>query len=132
MTIFVCCCVCEVAYPATGRELVNPAAGHLLLALLNNAADAGEQTGTRTVELALDVDGNTLSGHIRDYGRGFKQTVPLLPGTLFRTSKPDGLGIGLALSHATVESLGGELSMREAPGGRGITVSFRLPGTVKS
>jgi two-component system sensor histidine kinase RegB len=117
---------------ATGRELVNPAAGHLLLALLNNAADAGEQTGTRTVELALDVDGNTLSGHIRDYGRGFKQTVPLLPGTLFRTSKPDGLGIGLALSHATVESLGGELSMREAPGGRGITVSFRLPGTVKS
>jgi two-component system sensor histidine kinase RegB len=117
---------------ASGEELVNPAAGHLLLALLNNAADAGEHTGQRAVELSIDVHGDTLSGHIRDYGPGFNQTVPLLPGTLFRTSKPDGLGIGLALSHATVESLGGELSMQQAPGGRGVSVSFRLPGTVQT
>jgi two-component system sensor histidine kinase RegB len=117
---------------ATGEELVNPAAGHLLLALLNNAADAGEHAGHRAVDLSLDAQAGTLSGHIRDYGPGFNQTVPLLPGTLFRTSKPDGLGIGLALSHATVESLGGELSMQQAAGGRGVTVSFRLPGTVKT
>ncbi len=117
---------------ASGGERVNPAAGHLLLALLNNAADAGEHAGQRTVDLSLDVQGDTLSGQIRDYGPGFDQTVPLLPGTLFRTSKPDGLGIGLALSHATVESLGGELSMRQAPGGRGVCVSFRLPGTVQT
>jgi two-component system sensor histidine kinase RegB len=117
---------------ASGEELLNPAAGHLLLALLNNAADAGEHAGQRTVDLSLDVQGDTLSGHVRDYGPGFDQTVPLLPGTLFRTSKPDGLGIGLALSHATVESLGGELSMQQAPGGRGVSVSFRLPGTVQT
>ncbi|HET9863714.1 MAG TPA: ATP-binding protein [Steroidobacteraceae bacterium] len=116
---------------ASGEELVNPAVGHLLLALLNNAADAGEHAGNRAVDLSLDVQGDTLSGHIRDYGPGFNQTVPLLPGTLFRTSKPEGLGIGLALSHATVENLGGELSMQQAPGGQGVAVSFRLPGTVK-
>ncbi|HVJ61993.1 MAG TPA: ATP-binding protein, partial [Tahibacter sp.] len=60
------------------------------------------------------------------YGPGFETAEPLLPGTLFRTTKRDGLGVGLALSHATVERLGGELSMEEADGG-GVVVRFRLP-----
>ncbi len=57
---------------------------------------------------------------------GFEQAQPLLPAALFRTSKPDGLGIGLALSHATVERLGGALSM-QATEGRGVQVEFWLP-----
>jgi two-component system sensor histidine kinase RegB len=116
---------------ATGREWIDPAAGHLLLALLNNAADAGEQNGSRVVDLRLDVDGEALSGSIRDYGCGFEAAVSVLPGTLFRTDKPGGLGIGLALSHATVERLGGTLAMQPAAEGRGVTVSFTLPGIVR-
>lgn len=116
---------------ATGREKLDPAAGHLLLALLNNAADAGEHNGSRVVELRLDVEGQALSGSIRDYGRGFDAAVSALPGTLFRTNKPGGLGIGLALSHATVERLGGSLAMQPATEGRGVTVSFALPNTVR-
>jgi two-component system sensor histidine kinase RegB len=46
---------------------------------------------------------------------------------LFRTTKPDGLGIGLVLSHATVERLGGELSMAPPAEGSGVRVNFRLP-----
>jgi two-component system sensor histidine kinase RegB len=110
---------------ALGR--VDPAIGHLLQALLNNAADASEHAGSPQVDLRLDLEGSNLVGEIRDYGVGFDQTQPVLPGTLFRTSKPDGLGIGLALSHATVERLGGELSMRGAVEGRGVRVTFRLP-----
>ena len=36
------------------------------------------------------------------------------------------MGMGLALSHATVERLGGQLGMR-ALQPRGVLVSFRLP-----
>ena len=109
------------------RVVLDASVGHLLQALLNNAADASEQSGHTRVDLRLAIDAGQLIGEIRDYGPGFSETAPLLPGTLFRSNKPDGLGIGLALSHATVERLGGELSMHASPGGRGVTVSFKLP-----
>jgi two-component system sensor histidine kinase RegB len=113
-----------------GEQRVHASVGHLLQALLNNAADASAQAGSRRVDLKLDGSSGTLTGEIRDYGAGIDQATPLLPGTLFRTSKPDGLGIGLALSHATVERLNGELSMHTPMDGRGVRVVFRLPGTV--
>ncbi len=109
-----------------GFEKVDPAVGHLLQALLNNAADAGEQAGIARVDLHLTSDAGGLRGEIRDYGVGFDQAQPPLPPALFRTSKTGGLGIGLALSHATVERLGGALSM-QATDGRGVRVEFSLP-----
>lgn len=115
---------------ARGEERVDSSVGHLLQALLNNAADASEAAGSHRVDLKLEIDSRSLNGEIRDYGRGIEQATPLLPGTLFRTSKPEGLGIGLALSHATVERLNGELSMQSPAEGPGVSVTFRLPGTV--
>jgi two-component system sensor histidine kinase RegB len=109
-----------------GFEKVDPAVGHLLQALLNNAADAGEQAGMARVDLHLTSDEGGLRGEIRDYGVGFDKAQPPLPAALFRTSKARGLGIGLALSHATVERLGGALSM-QATDGRGVRVEFSLP-----
>ncbi|HTY49470.1 MAG TPA: ATP-binding protein [Steroidobacteraceae bacterium] len=105
---------------------IDPAVGHLLQALLNNAADASERAGVSRVDLHLDSGPWGLHGQIRDYGVGFDDAQPPLPAELFRTSKPGGLGLGLALSHATVERLGGRLSM-QATGGRGICVEFSLP-----
>ena len=110
-----------------GPERVDVSVGHLLQALLNNAADASAQAGIARVDLRLAVEDGKLTGEIRDYGPGFNEATPVLPGTLFRTQKPDGLGIGLALSHATVERLGGELSMHSPAEGRGVCVSFKLP-----
>lgn len=89
-----------------GHQQVDAGVGHLLQALLNNAADASEAAHSAVVDLHLATDDGSLTGEIRDHGPGFGETEPLLPGTLFRTSKPGGLGIGLALSHATVERLG--------------------------
>ncbi|MGD9599011.1 MAG: ATP-binding protein [Steroidobacteraceae bacterium] len=114
------------------EKLVHVAVGHLLQALLNNAADASEQAGSRRVDLRLAIDAATLSGEIRDYGPGMDAATPLLPGTLFRSSKPGGLGIGLALSHATVERLNGALAMQAPDTGPGIRVTFRLPETVRA
>lgn len=115
-----------------GLEKVDPAIGHLLLALLNNAADAGEQAGSSRVDLHIESDARGLRVSIRDYGVGFEHAQPVLPATLFRTNKPDGMGIGLALSHATVERLGGTLSMQAASDGPGVLVSFELPAVVKA
>jgi two-component system sensor histidine kinase RegB len=110
----------------TGYGKVDRSVGHLLQALLNNAADASEQAGLLRVDLRLDSDASGVRGEIRDYGAGFERTEPPLPPALFSTSKAAGLGIGLALSHATVERLGGELSM-QATDGSGVRVEFNLP-----
>jgi two-component system sensor histidine kinase RegB len=108
-------------------ERIDPAVGHLIQALLNNAADASRQAGASQVDLHIEARGQGVLASIRDYGPGLAETEPLLPGRLFRTSKPDGMGIGLVLSHATVERLGGTLSMRAATDGPGVVVSFELP-----
>lgn len=105
---------------------VAAAVGHLLLALLNNAADAGEAVGMAQVDLALEVHGHSLRGEIRDYGAGFGVAEPFLPSRMFASSKPDGLGVGLALSHATVERLNGKLSVQKTDG-PGVRVCFELP-----
>ncbi|MBL8298883.1 MAG: HAMP domain-containing histidine kinase [Rhodanobacteraceae bacterium] len=100
--------------------------GHLLQALLNNAADASQDAGSVQVQLALRWEQGCLQGSVRDFGTGLDTAATALPGRLFQTSKPGGLGLGLALSHATVERLGGTLSLGEAEGG-GTRVSFELP-----
>ena len=112
-----------------GYQHVDAAVGHLLQALLNNAADASAANGSCRVDLRLSADSKGLHGEIRDYGAGFDEARPFLPGRMFVSSKPDGLGVGLALSHATVERLGGALSM-QASDGRGVCVHFRLPASV--
>lgn len=111
--------------PASLR--VDPAIAHLLLALLNNAADAGEAASEPRVDLHLEYGYGALRGEVRDYGRGFDPDQTLLPATsLFNSGKPGGLGVGLALSHATVEQMGGEMTMTAADGG-GTRIRFYLP-----
>ncbi|WP_305804032.1 ATP-binding protein [Stenotrophomonas sp. YIM B06876] len=105
---------------------LDPGIGHLLMVLLNNAADAGEKAGRPQVDLSLRIEGDHLVGEVRDYGHGFDARQAVLPGTLFNSGKTDGLGVGLALSHATIERLEGELWMRPA-NGAGTRVGFRLP-----
>lgn len=106
---------------------VDPAIAHLLQALLNNAADAGEEAQDLRVELHLDYTEGVLRGEVRDHGRGFAPNLPVLPAMgLFQSNRPGGLGVGLTLSHATVEQLGGAMTMRPAEGG-GTRISFHLP-----
>lgn len=108
------------------QQAVEPAVAHLLMVLLNNAADASQQCGRQRVDLQLDLSQHVLHGQVRDYGPGFNPRLAALPGTLFNSGKTDGMGVGLALSHATIERLGGQLWMRPAEG-PGSTVGFALP-----
>ncbi|MFA4578275.1 ATP-binding protein [Xanthomonas perforans] len=85
-----------------------------------------ERVGRPQIDLTLRVEHDHLSGEVRDYGPGFDTAQAMLPGTLFNSGKHDGMGVGLALSHATVERLQGELWMLPAEGS-GARVGFRLP-----
>ncbi|MGE8212961.1 MAG: ATP-binding protein [Stenotrophomonas sp.] len=105
---------------------LEPGIGHLLQVLLNNAADAGENSGRAQIDLDIRVRDGQLYGEVRDYGPGFNANDAALPGTLFNSGKTDGMGVGLALSHATIERLQGELWTRPADG-QGARVGFRLP-----
>ncbi len=110
-----------------GDRRIDRSIGHLLLALLNNAADASEGNGGARVDLDLQQSNGMLVGEIRDYGPAFDGEASFLP-VLFRSTKPDGLGVGLALSHAAIEQLGGDLTIEDADGG-GARVRFRVPIT---
>ena len=99
---------------------------HLLMVLLNNAADASLNNHIARIDLTLHIDDQALSGEVRDYGPGFDPDQAALPGILFNSAKSDGMGVGLALSHATIDRLGGQLWMRPADG-LGTRIGFRLP-----
>ena len=107
-----------------------PLLEHLLLALLNNAADASHAGGEERIELGAAIERaaegyELLSLSVRDFGPGLSAQLDARSG-LFSSTKPQGLGLGLALSHAAVEHFGGSLSLRPHPSGGSVAV-VRLP-----
>ncbi len=105
---------------------VDATVGHLLRALLDNAADASEAAGDARVALAMRCEDGFLIAHVRDHGRGFEPQHSGSRDALFYSDKPGGMGVGLALSRAAIERLGGELTMQAQADG-GTRVAFRVP-----
>lgn len=112
--------------PGLPRIRPEPLLEHLLLALLNNAADASQEAGSEDLGLALAAEGESLVLRVRDRGPGLGSAAAQRLQSLFATTKPQGLGLGLALSHATVEHFGGALHLRAHPEG-GSEAEVRLP-----
>jgi len=81
--------------------------------LLDNAADASPDKLLVTIEW----DSNILQMTIRDFGEGIPEELVNDLGQVFVTNKEQGLGIGLLLTHATVNHYGGVVKLfRESPG----------------
>ena len=96
---------------------------HALINLLNNAADASASRHSNAVELQIRCGQGSLELTVRDHGPGFDTADE--PGTLGRSGKQGGLGLGLALAEATAERLEGELTAGNT--GHGAQVRLRLP-----
>jgi two-component system sensor histidine kinase RegB len=94
-----------------------------LMNLFNNAADVSPEA----VEILARHEADALCIDICDRGPGFSDHARAQAGRRLFTSKPGhGLGLGLTLTHATVERLGGEVTLTERSGG-GACVRVRLP-----
>ncbi|HRF61663.1 MAG TPA: ATP-binding protein [Candidatus Competibacter sp.] len=81
--------------------------GQTLISLLNNAADACPEG----VDLAGRWDACRVVIEIRDRGPGLPAEVVNRPGEAFFSTKDGGTGIGLLLANATLERLGGQVSL---------------------
>ncbi|MFI2812345.1 MULTISPECIES: PAS domain-containing sensor histidine kinase [Microbulbifer] len=95
-----------------------------LLNLLKNAGDAGSPPGETEIEVRTDRQGQRIT--VRDRGTGMGDKVlqqALLP---FYSTKPGGMGLGLALCREIVEAHDGTIQLHNRTGG-GLQVNLFLP-----
>lgn len=94
--------------------------------LLDNAADASLERGRAEVDVSARYEAGELVVEIDDFGQGLSAEQLKKAGRTSFSSKEKGLGLGLVLSHATLERIGGKLSMMNRAGG-GMRTRVVLP-----
>jgi len=113
---------------AAEARLVGPprALSDALRGLLKNALQASP-TGTR-VALRVEVEGDRIRARVVDRGRGMTADVLARVGEPFFTTKSpgEGMGLGLFLTRALAEQLGGEFNIASRPGA-GTEACIELP-----
>ena len=101
----------------------------VILNLMMNAIDAMSQTGQsqRDLSVASVMDGSdAVLVTVRDSGPGLDETALERLFDAFYTTKPDGIGMGLAIARRIVEAHGGQIwATPNTP--RGAKFEFRLP-----
>jgi len=109
----------NVTIQADGGQL-----DQLLINLVRNAVDATlEANGA--VEVGWETRNGQLDVWVRDEGAGLADTANLF--VPFYTTKPDGSGIGLALSRQIAEAHGGTLTLSNQISGPGCEARVTLP-----
>jgi signal transduction histidine kinase len=98
----------------------------VILNLMRNSADAMPDGGAVRVSLRAAEEGKGVEIGITDTGQGMTAKVLQKIFSPFFTTKPDGTGLGLALSRKIVEDHGGRL-MAESEPGQGSTFRIILP-----
>lgn len=96
-----------------------------LINLLDNACTASPER----VDIRVSCDNRSLSMTIRDYGKGIPEALEGSPTEPTQSSKKNGLGLGLFLSHATLERRGGRLSLSNSKIGQGTVSQIIIPLT---
>jgi PAS domain S-box-containing protein len=100
----------------------------VLMNLMLNGIEAMKDTGgTLRVNSQL-CDGGEIEISVNDTGPGLSANVVDLMFDAFFTTKPQGSGMGLAISKSIVESHGGRI-WANSDGGRGATFHFTLPAS---
>lgn len=88
----------------------------VLVNLLQNAIEAVEAvTGPRQVTIRTERAAGAVAVRVRDTGPGIGDPAKVFER--FYTTKPDGMGLGLAISRSIVQAHGGELTAAPPPEG---------------
>lgn len=100
----------------------------VLVNLLNNALEAmaHQPQSRRTAEVSVDVDERGCRVAVSDDGCGLPREAQDKIFEAFYTTKPDGMGMGLAICRTIIEGHGGQLQVKANPTG-GAIVYFTLP-----
>ena len=109
----------DLAIQADGDQL-----DQLLINLVDNAVDAALETGG-AVTVGWQKGRRFVEVWVTDEGPGLADTGNLF--VPFFTTKPEGSGIGLALSRQIAEAHGGTLTLRNRGAGKGAEARLRLP-----
>ena len=101
----------------------------VILNLLRNASDAMSSVDDRPRQLLIrteyDADGGVRLS-VQDAGVGFEPEIINKLFDSFYTTKSDGMGIGLSVSHSIIENHQGRL-WATSNDGPGATFSFSIP-----
>jgi two-component system, sensor histidine kinase RegB len=113
---------------AATTALPRHAFGQALRGLVDNARQASPPGAPVSLRVAADDESGRLVFEVADRGTGISPELLARVGEPFFTTKPagQGMGLGIFLARAIVERLGGELSIRSAPGA-GTTATLWLP-----
>jgi PAS domain S-box-containing protein len=106
----------------------------VLLNLLINAFDAMHDTPVTHRKVLIATERNSdgaVCASVRDYGVGIPAEALERVFEQFFTTKPKGLGIGLAIVRSIVESHGGTIAAENADGD-GARFQFTLPASAKT
>lgn len=94
----------------------DPSLIHALINLLNNAGDASLENSYNEITLSVDIQTDTHQStaviEVRDFGKGLSSEQKEQVGNIFFSSK-GGLGIGFALSNATINRFNGDVELLE-------------------
>jgi two-component system sensor histidine kinase RegB len=96
---------------------------HALMSFLNNAADASPEY----VALKLRADLDSVLFVVEDHGPGIPTEIADRLGKTYISRKRGGLGLGVLLSQASVERLGGDVILTGGVEGRGTRLVVRFP-----
>lgn len=96
----------------------------LLINIIRNAVDASLET-QGGVSVGWHVVGDMFEVTVDDDGKGLPDTSNLF--VPFFTTKPNGSGIGLALSRQIAEAHGGTVTLENRVGAPGCRAAFRIP-----
>ena len=103
--------------------------GSAIVNLLANGSDAMPNGGA--MEIATRRDGSTAIVEISDSGQGIPDEQLESIFNPFFTTKPHGVGLGLAIVSKSIDGHGGKISVRSKPG-EGSTFRIELPMDIPS
>jgi signal transduction histidine kinase len=97
-----------------------------LVNLVENAAEA-MRDGPGPLRIEAGREGDYVWLAVRDRGPGFGEHDPEALTRAFFTTKETGTGLGLAVARSALESMGGELILRNRDDGPGAEATLRIP-----
>jgi signal transduction histidine kinase len=99
----------------------------VLVNLIQNAVDAMPEGGLLHIWVSENGDSHEhVRIHIRDTGLGIPESEVGKVFDPFYTTKPQGIGLGMAIAHKVIVGHGGSIDLTSVEGD-GTTVTIELP-----